>query len=82
MLHMSLMLPLLAVYVGAFQSTLGFKYSQKFQSLLNGEKNANPLDQSFDKFVHAILSTWHVPGVAVAVIKDGVTYTKANGACY
>ncbi len=42
----------------------------------------NPLDKSFDKFVHETLSRLHVPGVAVAVIKDGVTYIKVNETCY
>ena len=78
MLPVLLFVPLLAVYVGAVQIALGFKYSQKFQSLLSGEKADNPFDKSFDKFVHETLSTWHIPGVAIAVIKAGVTYTKVS----
>lgn len=82
MLHVLLFVPLLAVCGSAFQSSVGHKYSQKFQSLLGGKTATNPLDKSFDKFVHETLSRLHVPGVAVAVIKDGVTYTKVSETCY
>lgn len=51
-------------------------FLKRSQSVLGLEAETSPLDESFDTFVKQAMSDSHVPGLAIAVIKDGVTYTK------
>ena len=82
MLSILLLIPLLAVYGSASQSSPNYEYFQKLQSALSWKTASTPFDKPFDKFVDQTLSRWHVPGLAIAVIKDGITYTKVTEACH
>jgi len=37
-----------------------------------------PFTTSFDKFVENLLSEWHTPGMAIAVVNGNKTYTKVK----
>ncbi|KAJ6076827.1 hypothetical protein N7499_008808 [Penicillium canescens] len=39
----------------------------------------SPLNIEFDKLVEELLQTWHVPGLAIAVINGASTYSKGYG---
>ncbi len=80
MFSILLLVSLLAASSNAFQASSKYKYFQKFQSALGGKTASAPFDKTFDRFVDHTLSKWHVPGLAIAVIKDGVTYTKVTDA--
>ena len=70
---------LLFLRVSAFQVP-GF--IKRPQNALNGKAGKQPLDRDFDYFIKNVLSEQHTPGMAIAVVKDGVTYTKVNRDLY
>jgi hypothetical protein len=40
------------------------------------EKNDNPLNEGFAKYVEETLQKWHLPGVAIAVVDGDKVYTE------
>jgi hypothetical protein len=37
-----------------------------------------PFHPSFDKFVESLLESWHIPGLAIAVVHENKTWTKVG----
>lgn len=42
------------------------------------QSEAGPFDAAFDAFVEDTLQAWHVPGLSVAVVDGGKTYSKVS----
>lgn len=50
------------------------------QHPLNADLAADgPFDESFNAFVEDILDRLHVPGLSIAVVDDGIVYSKVTG---
>ena len=41
--------------------------------------STNPLDADFDELVNGTLSSWHVPGISIAVVVGDEVFAKACG---
>ena len=60
----------LCIIASLFFSADAFKQSPL------GQQDHSPLDHSFNEIVHAKLSQYHAPGVAVAVVQDKLVTAK------
>jgi hypothetical protein len=45
---------------------------------MNTVMSQSPLNIEFDKLVEELLQTWHVPGLAIAVIDGASTFSKVS----
>lgn len=47
------------------------------QHILNqASATGSPFTKQFDEFVQLLLAEWHVPGLSIAVVQDGNTFSK------
>jgi len=51
--------------------------SQSFLGNLDAQvADNNPFDPSFDSFVDSLMKSWHIPGLAIAVVHENKTWSK------
>lgn len=54
---------------------LSYGLSSQDQAPLH-EVDHSPFTSDFDKFVVRLMSDWHVPGLAIAIVNGNETYSK------
>lgn len=45
---------------------------------MDTKSHSSPFTSEFDEFVQHLLLTWHVPGLAIAVIDGTSTFSKVD----